>query len=65
MMPRIEIVVRPGGQTDIQTKGFVGNACRLASAFLDRTLGRPLSERCTAEFYQSQATDSLQEKQHG
>ena len=47
----IEITVSPAGETKVETKGFAGPACREASRLLETALGRPTSERLTAEFH--------------
>jgi hypothetical protein len=49
----IEIIVSPTGQTKIETKGFTGESCRLASQFIEEALGQRAGEQLTAEFYQS------------
>ena len=49
----IEITVSPTGQTDVQTKGFVGGDCRDASRFIEEALGQRVSETLTAEFHQT------------
>ena len=49
----IEITVSPTGQTDVQTKGFVGGECRDASKFLEEALGQRVNETLTAEFHQT------------
>jgi len=54
-MKLIELIVAPDGQTRVETKGFVGNECRDASKFLEKTLGAVVSEQLTAEFHQVQA----------
>ena len=51
-MKLIEIIVSPTGQTDVQTKGFVGGECREASRFVEEALGREVEEMLTAEFHQ-------------
>ncbi|RMG41115.1 MAG: DUF2997 domain-containing protein [Planctomycetota bacterium] len=51
-MKTIEVTVRPDGSTRVRTRGFWGAACRRASRFLERTLGRRLWERRTPEFYE-------------
>jgi len=48
-MKTIEITVSPTGETKVQTKGFVGRTCKLASAFLEKALGRVLSDRATTD----------------
>lgn len=52
--PVIEVVVKNDGTTTVTTKGFVGNACRLASEFLRTALGTAHDERLTEEFHQVQ-----------
>jgi len=39
MSPTIEIIVAPNGRSQVQTKGFTGNSCRLASGFIEQALG--------------------------
>jgi hypothetical protein len=36
MSKTIEIVVTPTGQTQVQTRGFVGSECRQASQFIEQ-----------------------------
>jgi hypothetical protein len=48
----IEIVVAPDGSSRIETRGYTGPECRLASAFLEKSLGRQSSEQLTAAFHQ-------------
>jgi hypothetical protein len=55
--PTIEIIVAPNGQSQVQTKGFTGSSCRLASGFIEQALGQRTSEQMTAEYYQ-QASQS-------
>jgi len=52
-MKIIEITVSPTGQTNVQTKGFVGGECRDASKFLEEALGQRVQEKLTAEFHQT------------
>ncbi|TWU06561.1 DUF2997 domain-containing protein [Allorhodopirellula heiligendammensis] len=63
MMPTIEIVVSPTGQTQVQTKGFTGSQCRQASQFMETALGQRTSEQLTAEFHQ-QANQQQSNQQH-
>ena len=51
----IEVVVSPTGETTVQTKGYAGGDCLLASKFLEQSLGVVAAERRTAEFYETQA----------
>lgn len=50
-MKVIVIVVAPNGATQLETKGFTGDACRQASQFLEQALGQRTGERLTAEFH--------------
>ena len=51
----IEIIVSPTGETRLETKGFVGEACWEASGFLEAALGNRAGEQLTAEFHQAVA----------
>ena len=53
----IEVVVSPQGETTLQTKGYVGSDCLLASKFLEDALGVTLAESKTGEFYQPQEAE--------
>jgi hypothetical protein len=53
-MPRvIEVVVSPQGEATVQTKGYSGGDCLLASKFLEQSLGATSAERKTAEFHET------------
>jgi beta-lactam-binding protein with PASTA domain len=54
MMKTIEVMISPKGETEIETRGFVGRSCQQASQFLEQALGTKVSEMATAEFYQTQ-----------
>lgn len=54
-MQVIEITVAPDGATRVETKGFVGNSCRQASAFLEQALGQRAREQLTPEFHAPQS----------
>jgi len=54
----IEVTVSPAGETTVETKGFAGPACREASRRLEAALGRPTSERLTAEFHTEVAAEA-------
>ena len=53
MNKTIEITVSPTGQTQVQTKGFIGGECRDASRFVEEALGQRISETLTADFHQA------------
>jgi hypothetical protein len=48
----IEVVVSPTGETTVQTKGYAGADCLMASRFLEQALGVATAERKTAEYHQ-------------
>jgi hypothetical protein len=48
----IEVLVSPTGETQVETKGFIGNACRDASRFIEQALGIQTTETFKAEFHQ-------------
>lgn len=52
-----KIVVRfeTDGSTSLETKGFQGEECRKASAFLEEALGKKTSEELTLEFFAHKA----------
>ncbi len=63
MTQTIEIIIRPDGQSRVETKGFAGSGCRDASRFLEEALGKATDEKLTGEFYQTaQAQQDLQQR---
>jgi predicted lipase len=50
----IEVTISPKGQTKIETRGFSGAECRLASQFVEIALGQRTAEQMTGEFYNAQ-----------
>ena len=61
-MKLIEITVAPDGQIRSETKGFAGAECQQASAFLEKMLGRRVSEQLTAEFYAQSGIHTRQQE---
>ena len=59
MMPTIEVIISPKGETKIETKGFAGSSCQRASQFLEEALGAKLSDQPTAELYQAQREEQV------
>ena len=53
MNKTIEIIVKPDGQTIVETKGFTGASCRDASRFIEQALGQRENEQFTAAFHQT------------
>ena len=47
----IEVVVRPDGQSSVETKGFAGAECLEASWFLEKALGSSCGDKRTVDFY--------------
>ena len=64
MSKTIEIVVSPTGQTQVQTKGFVGSECRQASQFIEQALGQRTSEQLTSEFHQQASHQQSNQQRH-
>jgi hypothetical protein len=64
MSKTIEIVVSPTGQTQVQTKGFVGSQCRQASQFIEQALGKRTQEQLTAEFHQQAGQQQSHQQRH-
>ena len=64
MSKTIEIVVTPTGQTQVQTRGFVGSECRQASQFIEQALGQRTSEQLTAEFHQQASQQQSNQQRH-
>jgi hypothetical protein len=57
MVRIIEVLVSPTGETAVETKGYAGADCLQASKFLEQALGVTTTERKTAEFYQTAASE--------
>lgn len=58
MNPRIiEVVVSPKGEVTVQTKGYAGADCLLASKSLERALGSVMDVQKTSEFFESTTTE--------
>jgi hypothetical protein len=64
MSKTIEIVITPTGQTQVQTKGFVGSECRQASQFIEQALGKRTQEELTAEFHQQASQQQSHQQRH-
>ena len=60
-MKTIELVVSPSGETTLETKGFAGQGCREASAFLEAALGAKQSDQPTAEAFRAADPTSLRQ----
>jgi hypothetical protein len=58
----IEVTVSPQGEATVQTKGYAGADCLLASRFLEQSLGVPTQDHKTGEFY-SLASEQRQVQQ--
>jgi len=48
-MKTITITISPEGETTIETKGFVGTACKDATAALEKALGMKTKDAPTKE----------------
>lgn len=51
-MKLIELIISVTGETQLQTRGYVGGECRAASQKLEQALGLVTREQCTAEYHQ-------------
>jgi hypothetical protein len=60
-MPRIEVIVSSAGETQVQTKSFMGPVCQGASRFVEQALGQVAHQNLTSEFYQEQVACSAVE----
>lgn len=60
MIRTIEIIVTSNGQSRIETRGFIGSDCRLASDYMEHALGQRTCEQLTTEFHQSTDTQNSQ-----
>ena len=64
MSNTIEIIVTPTGQTQVQTKGFVGSECRQASQLIEQALGKRTQEVLNAEFHQQASQQQSHQQRH-
>ncbi|HEY5312925.1 MAG TPA: DUF2997 domain-containing protein [Pirellulales bacterium] len=62
-MKTIEILIRPDGQTSVETKGFEGASCQDATRVLEQALGSRRNEQLTAEYYAATNTNQLRHQQ--
>ena len=53
-MKTIELTIGPQGDVQLETRGFAGGTCRDVSKALSGSLGQPVAEQLTAEFYRSE-----------
>lgn len=60
-MKTIELTISPTGETKVQTKGFIGRTCKLASAFLEKALGLVVSDKDTAQTEEAQCHNKCQQ----
>lgn len=60
-MKRIEIVVSPKGESQVETKGFNGSRCREASKFIESALGKQKVEMLKPEFHIQTPSENLVE----
>ena len=60
----IEIIVKPDGSTSLETKGFAGGECRVASEFIEQALGQRTNEQLTSEFHQQAGQQQSHQQRH-
>jgi len=63
-MSAIEVIVNSQGESRIQTVGFAGSVCRVASRLLEQSLGVVTDEQLTSEFHQSPVTETRTTSEH-
>jgi len=51
-MKQIKVVISPEGDITITPEGFKGEACKSATANLERALGSKVNDTDTAELYE-------------
>ena len=61
-MKRIEIIVSPQGESRIESFGFVGRACRIATAWFEKTLGIRRADHLKPEYFEQQTTNVQQQE---
>lgn len=59
---RIEVIITPTGQTQVETKGFGGRDCLQASKFLEAALGARQSDRLTSEYFEANQRAELHQQ---
>ena len=59
MRETIEIIISPGGQARLETKGYAGTSCQAASRLIEQALGQKLSETATPEAHQASTRQTL------
>ncbi len=64
MTKTITILVKPSGETTVQTKGFAGGSCQDASRILELALGHRSGDRLTPEFYHAAETEAQNRQQN-
>lgn len=53
MAKQIILTISPTGETTVETKGYIGAACKAGSKFVEDALGTKTSEKLTAEYHQT------------
>ena len=61
-MKRIEVIISPKGESRIETFGFVGRACQLATRLFEKALGIQQSDQRKPEFFENQSTNTEQQE---
>lgn len=60
-MKTIILLVAPNGAIQVETRDFASEACREASRYLERSLGRATTETLTTEYYQVESAETTVE----
>lgn len=59
MEKRVEIILGPDGSIKVEAKGFKGETCEEATAFLDRLFGDPESKDFKDSYYEAKSTTGI------
>ena len=62
-MKSIVLIVSRDGESRIETKGFSGSSCQVASQFLEQALGHKQREQLTADFFRQESIESQRAKE--
>lgn len=58
MTATIIITISPKGEATVKTEGYAGAGCKEASRFLEKALGKTISEELTSEYYEQIALNN-------
>ncbi len=65
MTATIIITISPQGEATVKTEGFAGARCKDASRFLEKALGKTVSEELTSEYFEQATLDNSLKTSYG